>query len=98
MARVQLALAAIPTCVAAGVAGALAGMCVELGSPLSEPNFSGAVVYGYALGGVGAFAVAVTVISRSQTRDSLRVLIWGTVLTGLVSLAFMWWDVVSSLG
>jgi hypothetical protein len=98
MVRVLWALAAILACMAAGVAGALAGMGVALGWPMSPQNFHGTVPYGCLFGGVGAFAVACVVIGWPRTQSCLPVLIWGTVLTFLVSLTAMWWYVVSNLG
>jgi hypothetical protein len=73
-------------------------MWVALGWPPSPQDFYDTVAHGCLFGGVGAFGVACVVVGWTKTENRLPVVIGGAALTGLVSLAAMWWMVVSNLG
>jgi hypothetical protein len=97
MLRFVLILVLGPVCTLAGVVGAMAGICAELGWPLSGPNFDDTVRWGIGVGVLGALLTALLLLSARRER-----LWWVAILGGggtlLVSCASMWWNVVRSLG
>jgi predicted Zn finger-like uncharacterized protein len=97
MVRWILIPVAVATCLLAGLAGAIAGMCAVLHWPLSEENFAYATRWGVVAGLLGALPAAGLLLSARRDR-----LWWLAILvvsfTLLMSCAGMWCNVVSSLG
>jgi hypothetical protein len=97
MLRVVVILVAVPGCVLGGVVGALTGVCIEFQWPLSEENLAYTIRWGVTLGAGGAI-LTVLVLCAVPREKLWPVGSLGPCVTFLLSVAGMWWDIVTSLG
>lgn len=90
-------LITVAACLWAGIEGAIAGMGVELQTPLSAPSHTYAVRWGTGAGVLCAFiAVGVLLSARRERLWWLTIVAAGSTL--ILSFAGMWFKVVSGLG